>query len=156
MGYANRNEMFKDKPCSKKPCEYRTRPSQQQAPKFTKNCMCDKYTNCTDCQDHDTRIRKEALAEDRAKRELTIGDVYFYEAGLEAGRKEGADAEREKVLDAYIKLNETGICPNAGKEHLLNHCCDSEFCGQCVLETAIESLRAQSPKNPPTPIEDGP
>ena len=28
------------------------------APNFVKDCMCNKYTNCTDCQQHDTAIRK--------------------------------------------------------------------------------------------------
>jgi hypothetical protein len=28
-----------------------------------KNCMCDKYTNCTDCQAHDTAIRNATLDE---------------------------------------------------------------------------------------------
>ena len=31
--------------------------------KFTKDCMCDKYTNCTDCQQHDTTIRNATLDE---------------------------------------------------------------------------------------------
>jgi hypothetical protein len=31
------------------------------APKFTKNCTCDNYTNCTDCQKHDTAIRNATL-----------------------------------------------------------------------------------------------
>ena len=31
------------------------------APKFTKDCMCDKYTNCTDCQQHDITIRNATI-----------------------------------------------------------------------------------------------
>ena len=27
---------------------------------FAKNCMCDKYTNCTDCQKHDDEIRQSS------------------------------------------------------------------------------------------------
>jgi hypothetical protein len=33
----------------------RSRPT----PSPQKTCMCDKYTNCTDCQQHDTAIRTE-------------------------------------------------------------------------------------------------
>ena len=105
--------------------------------------MCDKYTNCTDCQDHDTRIRKEALAEDRAKRELTIGDVYFYEAGLEAGRKEGADASIEELYTFCLK--------NGAERHgdLIGLPNDAFFPLKLIKKIAemyVESLRAQSPK----------
>jgi len=31
------------------------------APKFAKDCMCNKYANCTDCQQHDTAIRNVTL-----------------------------------------------------------------------------------------------
>jgi hypothetical protein len=30
-------------------------------PKFAKDCMCNKYANCTDCQQHDTAIRNVTL-----------------------------------------------------------------------------------------------
>ena len=33
-------------------------PPNAPAPKFVKNCMCDKYTNCTDCQSNDATIAK--------------------------------------------------------------------------------------------------
>jgi inhibitor of KinA sporulation pathway (predicted exonuclease) len=33
------------------------------APSPQKTCMCDKYTNCTDCQQHDTAIRNATLDE---------------------------------------------------------------------------------------------
>ena len=35
--------------------------------KFVKNCMCDKYTNCTDCQNHDNNIRAVAMLEERKR-----------------------------------------------------------------------------------------
>lgn len=31
----------------------------QQEPRFVKNCMCDHYANCTDCQQHDALTRKD-------------------------------------------------------------------------------------------------
>jgi hypothetical protein len=34
-------------------------------PKFTKNCMCDKYTNCTDCQQHDAAIAAQVREDER-------------------------------------------------------------------------------------------
>jgi hypothetical protein len=35
--------------------------------KFVKSCMCDKYTNCTDCQNHDNNIRSIAMLEERKR-----------------------------------------------------------------------------------------
>jgi len=42
-------------------CRYAGNSLDTSAPKFTKDCMCDKYTNCTDCQQHDTTIRNATL-----------------------------------------------------------------------------------------------
>ena len=45
-------------------------------PKFAKDCMCNKYANCTDCQQHDTAIRK-------AERERVLEVVtQLYDAGF--------------------------------------------------------------------------
>jgi len=35
--------------------------------KSVKTCMCDKYTNCTDCQNHDNNIRAVAMLEERKR-----------------------------------------------------------------------------------------
>ena len=39
---------------------FRSRPHAS-TPKFAKDCMCNKYANCTDCQQHDTAIRNATL-----------------------------------------------------------------------------------------------
>lgn len=43
--------------------EYRCTCSRPHTSSTTKTCMCDKYSNCTDCQQHDTAIRNATLDE---------------------------------------------------------------------------------------------
>jgi len=65
------------------------------APKFAKDCMCNKYANCTDCQQHDTAIRK-------AERERVL-DKYLDELQKEIG--ESMDyIDWDSVEAVYIRV----------------------------------------------------
>jgi hypothetical protein len=61
--------------------------TEQSAKKPVKNCMCDKYTNCTDCFNHDQSIRqderKKVLTERNIKAlERVIGFAFSYRPQL--------------------------------------------------------------------------
>jgi hypothetical protein len=52
----------------------RARPAVPPA-RFTKNCMCNKYTNCMDCQQHDNEIRNKAMDDFMAAIEFRFDDT---------------------------------------------------------------------------------
>jgi hypothetical protein len=67
-------------------CNFRSRHTP--LPKFTKNCTCDNYTNCTDCQKHDAAIRNAVFAElEKLKASTDMGDIVPW-CDIESLRKE--------------------------------------------------------------------
>ena len=76
-------------------------------PKFTKDCMCNKYTNCTDCQQHDAEVAKK-----ERERVLEVVDIECQEiqSRIESSAMGNPLSERERgriigILDIRVKLD---------------------------------------------------
>jgi len=61
-------------------------------PKFAKDCMCNKYANCTDCQQHDTAIRK-------AERERVLKPFVEYASGLRTLESSVIQYKLQKIIE---------------------------------------------------------
>jgi len=45
----------------------------------------------------------------------------------------------DEIREEYIKFNMTGECPYLADKY--NHCCDNDYCGVCILDLTLESLK---------------
>ena len=83
-------------------CGCATHSSAPAEQKPVKNCMCDKYTNCTDCFNHDADIRQDEREKVLDKfKEWVIHDLIFCDSI-------GADHlfSHELILDKIARMQE--------------------------------------------------